>query len=149
MIQGNDRGAGAKHSLYGHYGTTKGVFSSEDIIAIPEIYEKGERTEKMRGNVKLAVYKLAVEGNKRYTVVNEIKKDGEVFNDFYTNKKVLSQTPQMPNGDTLESARTNELNTLSGAKLLKNIEKSKENPYYFGYRRYRRIPRFFTLVMPG
>lgn len=53
------------------------------------------------------------------TVVTEVKKKGEVFNDFYTNKKASNQTPQMPNGDTPESARTNDNDANSGAKLQK------------------------------
>ena len=109
MRQGNEMGAGAKHSLFGHYNTSKGVISAEDIVLIPDVIALGERTEEKRGNVKLAVYRLKDDGGTRFTVVTEIKEKGEVFNDFYTNKKALNQTPKMPNGDT-QSARTNDLN---------------------------------------
>ena len=110
MRQGNEMNAGTKHSLYRHYGTGSGVITGEDIVSIPEVIANGERTESTRGNTRLAVYRLTNDNGTRLTVVNEIKKDGEVFNDFYTNKKASNQTPQMPNGDTQSSARTNDSN---------------------------------------
>ena len=119
MRQGNERGAGAKHSVFRHYGTGTGVISAVDVLKIPEVIEKGNITEKRRGNVRLVEYRYTDENGTRYTVVTEVKKKGEVFNDFYTNKKASNQTPQMPNGDTPESARTNDNDANSGAKLQK------------------------------
>ncbi len=37
MRQGNEQGAGAKHSVFGHYGTTRGVITAEDVLRIPDI----------------------------------------------------------------------------------------------------------------
>ena len=110
MRQGNEMGAGAKHSLYRHYNTGSGAIVADDVLLIPDVLANGERTESKRGNTKLAVYRLTDGNGTRYTVVTEVKEKGEVFNDFYTNKKALNQTPQMPNGDTQSSARTNDLN---------------------------------------
>ena len=126
MRQGNENKAGTKHSLFRHYGTGVGVITADDVLRIPEVLANGERTEKQRGNVRLAQYRLTDESGKRYTVVTEIKNSGEVFNDFYTNKKASNQTPQMPEGDTPESARTNDLNA-SGAKVQQNPETAKDS----------------------
>lgn len=131
MRQGNERGAGTKHSLFRHYGTGTGVVTADDVMRIPDVLANGERTEKGKGNVKLAVYKLTDESGKKYTVVTEIKKSGEVFNDFYTNKKASNQTPQMPNGDTPEGARTNDLNASSDAKVQQNSETAKDSERKF------------------
>lgn len=54
----------------------------------------------------------------------------EVFNDFYTNKKASNQPPQMPDGDTPEGARTNDLNA-SGAKVQQNPETTKDSERKF------------------
>lgn len=130
MRQGNENKAGTKHSLFRHYGTGVGVITADDVLRIPEVLANGERTEKQRGNVRLAQYRLTDESGKRYTVVTEIKNSGEVFNDFYTNKKASNQTPQMPNGDTPEGARTNDLNA-SGAKVQQNPETTKDSERKF------------------
>ncbi|MBQ8336630.1 MAG: hypothetical protein IJY44_03760 [Bacteroidaceae bacterium] len=60
-----------------------------------------------------------------------MKEKGEVFNDFYTNKKALNQTPQMPNGDTQSSARTNDLNALSADKGSDNSSNTQEEEARF------------------
>lgn len=109
VIQGNESGAGTKHSLFKHYGTTVGVITHEDILRIPEVAEKGSLSEKRRGNVRLNEYKYRDESGIEYTLVTETKKNGEVFNDFYTNKKASKQTPQIPEGDTPNGARSNVL----------------------------------------
>ena len=116
MRQGNEAHAGTKHSLYRHYNTGSGAITTDDILLIPEILANGERTENKRGNTKLAVYRLTDGNGTRYTVVTEVKEKGEVFNDFYTNKKASNQTPQMPTGDTQSSARTNDSNAPSADK---------------------------------
>lgn len=116
MRQGNEAHAGTKHSLYRHYNTGSGAITTDDILLIPEILANGERTENKRGNTKLAVYRLTDGNGTRYTVVTEVKEKGEVFNDFYTNKKASNQTPQMPIGDTQSSARTNDSNAPSADK---------------------------------
>jgi len=118
--QGNEQGAGAKHSVFGHYGTTRGVITAEDVLRIPDIIHDGTITEKKRGNVRLNEYRLTSEDGTRYTVLTEVQQSGEVFNDFYTNKKAPRQTPQMPNGDTQQSARTNDADALIGGKGSEN-----------------------------
>ena len=53
-------------------------------------------------------------------MLTEVQQSGEVFDDFYTNKKAPRQTPQMPNGDTQQSARTNDADALIGGKGSEN-----------------------------
>ncbi len=104
MRQGNDL-AGAKHSLYAHYGTTKGVINADDLLLIPEVIANGERTE----NGKKAVYKLDVNGTK-YTVVTYVKQNKEEFHNFYSNKKGQpSQSVNASIGDTHSARITEEL----------------------------------------
>ncbi|MBQ5752483.1 MAG: hypothetical protein IIV89_06525, partial [Bacteroidaceae bacterium] len=104
MRQGNDL-AGAKHSLYTHYGTTKGVINADDLLLIPDVIANGERTE----NGKKAVYKLDVNGTK-YTVVTYVKQNKEEFHNFYSNKKGQpSQSVNASIGDTQSARITEEL----------------------------------------
>ena len=103
--QGSEDGAGTKHSLYAHYGTSKGVITADDIILIPDVIAKGDRIE----NGKKAVYKLNVNGTK-YTVVTYVKQNKEEFHNFYSNKK--GQSSQSVNaliGDTQNARITEEL----------------------------------------
>ena len=52
MRQGNDSHAGTKHSVYRHFGTNNGFITSDDILRIPEIIEKGKRdNSKANGRV--------------------------------------------------------------------------------------------------
>lgn len=126
MIQGSER-AGTKHSIYRHYGTTVGVITHEDILRVPEVAEKGVITEKKRGNVRLNEYKYTDENGTRYTLVTELKGDGEVFNDFYTNKKAPKQTPKIPEGDTPEGARSNVSDAQSSRKDTPEFSVVQEN----------------------
>jgi len=91
MRQGNEQGAGAKHSVFGHYGTTRGVITAEDVLRIPEVIKQGELTEKQKGKTKQKVYKLTDNEGNVLTVLTEINNRGnEVFADFYSNKEALS-----------------------------------------------------------
>ena len=53
MRQGNERGAGTKHSIFGHYGTTEGVITADDILLVPDVLSKGERKAVKRGKTQL------------------------------------------------------------------------------------------------
>lgn len=136
MRQGNEQGAGTKHSVFGHYGTTRGVISADDILLVPEVLIKGERTEKQRGKSTIVEYRHTDENGTRFTVLTESKDKGEVFNDFYSNKKASNQIPQRPNGDTPESARSNDSDAILPAKLQKvadnaNVEEEKSSEALF------------------
>lgn len=131
MRQGNEQGAGTKHSLYRHYGTTEGYITAEDILTIPDVLSNGERTEKRRGNVTIVQYRYLDENGIRYTVVTEKRQNEEVFNDFYTNRKSTPSNPADAQGDTQESARTNDGNALSGAKLQKIGGSDKFSPVFY------------------
>jgi hypothetical protein len=122
MLQGNER-AGSKHSIYRHYGTGEGYITADDILKIPSVIANGEKEEKKRGNVRLNQYRYTDENGVRYTVITEVRKSGEFFNDFYTNKKSKPSNPVDANGDTDLTAQTNEGNAFSGAKLQKVSEK--------------------------
>ena len=126
MRQGNETGAGAKHSLYRHYGTGVGVITSNDIISIPDVVANGVRTEKQRGNTRLAEYKLTDANGNEFTVLTEIKKGKENFNDFYSNKKApLSGT------FNTQSAHTANNNALSADKGSDNSLNVQENGTMF------------------
>ena len=86
MRQGNDFHAGAKHSVYGHYDTNKGVITADDILLIPIVIAKGDR--KVSANGKIEYKYNNPQNNVSYKVITQSEKGHEVFNDFYTNKKV-------------------------------------------------------------
>lgn len=141
MRQGNERGAGTKHSLFRHYGTGVGVITVDDIIRIPDVLADGERTEKRRGKTRLNVYQLTGEDGTKYTVLTEISNRGnEVFNDFYTNKKASSAARLTAENSTARridnvnghtntqlSAQADTNNASSGAKVQQNTETAKDS----------------------
>jgi hypothetical protein len=121
MRQGNELNAGTKHALYRHFNIGVGVITSNDIISIPDIVANGVRTEKRRGNTRLAEYKLSDVNGNEFTVLTEIKKGKEIFNDFYSNKKAsLSGT------FNTQSAHTANNNTFSADKDTENISDVQE-----------------------
>ena len=89
MRQGNDSHAGTKHSVYRHFGTNNGFITSDDILRIPEIIEKGKR-DNSKANGRVSYIYTDKKDNVKYTVVTEPRNEREFFCDFYTNKKVLS-----------------------------------------------------------
>ena len=92
MRQGVEQKAGAKHSLFRHYGTNVGVITSEDIILIPEIFANGERVKKQHGNTTLYEYKQTINGVK-YTVLTEVNNRGaEIFDDYYTDRSKVARS---------------------------------------------------------
>lgn len=85
MRQGNESGAGTKHSLFRHYNTNSGAITAEDILRIPKIIAEGERKEEGRK----VVYELE-ENGVRYKVLTEIDARREVFANFFTNRRASS-----------------------------------------------------------
>ena len=128
MRQGNDFHAGTKHSVYGHYETNKGVITSDDILRIPEIIEKGKRGNS-RSTGRVSYIYTDKTDNVKYTVVTEPKNDREFFCDFYTNKKALSLKTYSLNDETKTNliAHNDNDNTLSTAKLQQKDETAKKN----------------------
>lgn len=90
MRQGNEMGAGAKHSLFRHYGMNNGAIAADDILLIPEILANGERVEKKRGKKTVIEYKYTDNNGVEYTVITENNKGREEFANFYTNRKASS-----------------------------------------------------------
>ena len=128
MRQGNEQGAGTKHSLYRHYGTTEGYITAEDILTIPDVLSNGERTEKRRGKTRLYEYRLTADDGTRKTVLTEVDNHGhENFADFYTNRKASTAARKTHS----EEAQTDTGNALSGAKLQKIGGSDKFSPVFY------------------
>ena len=64
----------------------------------------GARTEKQRGNTRLAEYKLTDANGNEFTVLTEIKKGGEEFANFYTNRKASSTTRKTRSEEARDNA---------------------------------------------
>ena len=90
MRQGNEMGAGAKHSLFRHFGMNNGAITADDILLIPEILANGEHVEKKRGKKTVIEYKYTDNNGVEYTVITENNKGREEFANFYTNRKASS-----------------------------------------------------------
>ena len=128
LKQGNEEKAGAKHSLYRHYGTNTGVITADDVLKIPQVLERGERTEKAKGGKKMAVYTMDVDGVK-YTVLTRVGKNNEIVDDFYSNKKG-SESSVYRNVENID-------NTPEGARRKDSepsakVEDKSESPKLFG-----------------
>ena len=127
MRQGNDFHAGAKHSVYGHYDTNKGVITADDILLIPIVIAKGERKVSTNGKIE---YKYNnPQNNVSYKVITQSEKGHEVFNDFYTNKKVRPSVTSSLSEETKTNliAHNNNGQTLSDAKVQQKDEINNED----------------------
>ena len=128
LKQGNEEKAGAKHSLYRHYGTNSGVITADDVLKIPQVLERGERTEKAKGGKKMAVYTMDVDGAK-YIVLTRVGKNNEIVDDFYSNKEG-SESSVYRNAENID-------NTPEGARRKDSepsakVEDKSELPKLFG-----------------
>ena len=128
LKQGNEEKAGAKHSLYRHYGTNTGVITAADVLKIPQVLERGERIEKAKGGKKMAVYTMDIDGVK-YTVLTRVGKNNEIVDDFYSNKKG-SESSVYRNVENID-------NTPEGARRKDSepsakVEDKSESPKLFG-----------------
>ena len=128
LKQGQEDKAGAKHSLYRHYGTNTGVITADDVLKIPQVLERGERIEKAKGGKKMAVYTMDIDGVK-YTVLTRVGKNNEIVDDFYSNKKG-SESSVYRNVENID-------NTPEGARrkdseLSAKVEDKSESPKLFG-----------------
>ena len=128
LKQGQEGKAGAKHSLYRHYGTNTGVITADDVLKIPQVLERGERIEKAKGGKKMAVYTMDIDGVK-YTVLTRVGKNNEIVDDFYSNKKG-SESSVYRNVENID-------NTPEGARRKDSepsakVEDKSESPKLFG-----------------
>ena len=128
LKQGNEEKAGAKHSLYRHYGTNTGVITAADVLKIPQVLERGERIEKAKGGKKMAVYTMDVDGAK-FTVYTRIGKDYETIDDFYSNKKG-SERYVLRNTDGVNNTPEGAHNPDSEPSA--KVEDKSESPKLFG-----------------
>ncbi len=120
MIQGQDSKAGSKHAIYRHYGNKPGWFDADDLPHINDVVQHGEEKREMRGKTRLNVYRLDIDGVK-YTVLTEVKKGKEIFNDFYTNRKASS----FGTSNTSEEAHTSNDNAFNAAKVAEDFGNRK------------------------
>ena len=128
MRQGNDFHAGTKHSVYGHFGTNKGIITSDDILRIPEIIEKGKR-DNSKANGRVSYIYTDKTDSVKYTVVTEPRNEREFFCDFYTNKKALSLKTYSLNDETKTNliAHNDNDNTNSDAKVQQKDDTAKSD----------------------
>lgn len=63
----------------------------------------------------------------KHTVLTEVRKNKEIFGDYYTNQKARPLNNKMANADTLDGAGVNSGNALDSAKVQLNSDISKEN----------------------
>ena len=82
MRKGNENEGGTLYSIRNHYGTTRGVFTVEDLIRIPEVIKNGTVTPKIRRNTPLVEYKYTDENGTVLTVLTEKRTGREEFADF-------------------------------------------------------------------
>ena len=127
MRQGNDFHAGAKHSVYGHYDTNKGVITADDILLIPIVIAKGDR--KVSANGKIEYKYNNPQNNVSYKVITQSEKGHEVFNDFYTNKKVRPSVTSSLSEETKTNliAHNNNGQTLDFAKIQQKDDTAKSD----------------------
>ena len=92
--------------------------TNDDLLLIPEVIAKGERTEKG----KSSVYKLRKDGIV-YTVLSEQQDRTERFCDFYSNKKGGSTR----SSNTQLSAQAYSETTLDAAKVGQNSDNDKNS----------------------
>ena len=128
LKQGQEDKAGAKHSLFKHYGTTVGVIEAKDIINIPKILERGEKMEKSKGGKTMAVYTMDIDGVK-YTVLTRVGKNNEIVDDFYSNKKG-SERYVLRNTDGVNNTPEGAHNPDSEPSA--KVEDKSESPKLFG-----------------
>ena len=121
MRQGNEAKAGAKHSLYRHYGTGVGSITSEDIALIPHVLENGVRSE----DGKKIVYELEKDGTVYKIITEKNSRGAEVFDNFYTNKNGNARS-----SNTQLSAQADS-NTASADKDTENISNAQEEDTSF------------------
>ena len=134
MRQGNEMGAGAKHSLFRHFGMNNGAITADDILLIPEILANGERVEKKRGKKTVIEYKYTDNNGVEYTVITENNKGREEFANFYTNRKASSaarKTRSEEARDTADDASEdkgsdNSSNTQEGETRFRTVEEGTD-----------------------
>ena len=124
--QGNENNAGTKHAIFRHYATTSNSFTSDDVLKISYILEKGKIEKKKRGSTTLYEYTLTEKDGTTYTVVTEVDERREVFADFYTNRK----TPSAARKTRSEEARALP-DSVSDGKDTINSETDKINIQFF------------------
>ena len=125
--KGNEEHAGIEHSLYGHYDTTEGVFTTDDILKIPYILSNGVRKPVKYGKEQRYEYIFIDENGIEYTVATEFKSGRENFVDFYSNWKIKNKESSSSLAqNTPESAHSFDENDSSGANIRQNSEIGKE-----------------------
>ena len=122
LVQGNEKKAGVKHSLFKHFGTKEDYYAPNEILLIPEIISHGAKEI----NGKRNVYTIKKDGV-AYKLVTEGEEGKENFINFYTDKKNgTNASVQSPEGNTELTAQANKSSN-SSAKVKENSESPKES----------------------
>ena len=116
LKQGNENRAGVSHSLLRHYGTGSNNYSAEELLLIPEVLANGEKG----GNGKKISYKMEKEGIV-YTVTTEKSGTGEIFTNFYTNRK-----PTEGNRSNTDEQHLKSQQSVSETKVAEKPDTGKE-----------------------
>ncbi len=124
MRQGHERRAGTKHSIFGHYGTSSNGYTAEEILLIPDVIKNGKRKQDESKGISYSYERDGV----KYTVTTEIKGKGELFTNFYTNRKPTVAEQGTQNTD---EQRVQPQQSVSPAKLQKVSEPTKERPTFY------------------
>ena len=124
MRQGNDGRAGTKHSIFGHYGTSSNGYTAEEILLIPDVIKNGKRKQDESKSISYSYERDGV----KYIVTTEIKGKGELFTNFYTNRKPTVAEQGTQNTD---EQRVQPQQSVSGAKLQKVSEPTRERPTFY------------------
>ena len=116
--QGKDELFGTKHSLYGHYRTTRGVITADDVLLIPDIIRFGARLQ----NGNRFEYQLNV-NNKKLTVITERRGSKEIFGDLFSNWKIKKKNDPIvgrssTEGDTSDGVQSRDIGTIPDARTL-------------------------------
>lgn len=120
--KGNENKAGARHSVYRHYGTTNSSFEAEDILNIPDALSTGKRTQKTDKGKPVNEYTLQGRGEETLHVITSDESGREVFITFYKTKEA-SPVARLTHS---EEARAATDNTSTG-KVTDNISSGQAN----------------------
>lgn len=127
FTQGNDKKAGAKHSIFRHNGTNKNWYTAEEVTLIPDVIHQGKRTQE--GN--RVSYTLDKDGVK-FTVTTLITGKKEKFTNFFTNRKpnAAEQGTQNTANQRVQPQQTASEKTGADGEVSTHSDATQANPTF-------------------
>lgn len=122
---GNENGIGVLHAIFRHAGATTDYITSEDILAVPDLFRNGNRRPGNRPN--RFEYSVTDANGITTTLVTEKHGDRELFANLYTNK--TAPNPQLRtqgNNTTANNAQRHAVNGNSAISAA-NVENNNGN----------------------